>query len=173
MSKSLIVGFSKPKSFKLHAWLIEKIDGKSNFDHAYLRFYLDTIDRELVYQSIAIGVQIISQNEFKNQSNSVEEYELNISEEQYISLLQFCIDNAGKAYSVFGVIGEGLVKLCSKIGWNIKNPFDSREKTYFCSELIAQCLNHINPLQFNLNADNISPNDLNVILKQLNLKRIL
>jgi hypothetical protein len=173
MNKCLIIGFSKPSSFKIHAWLIEKLDG-STFDHAYLRFYLNhNVNREIVFQSIDVGVQLVSQNEFSSKSTPVIEYQLDISEEQYTSLLQFCIDNAGKSYSLWGVIGEGLVKLFSKFGWGIKNPFDSRDKTYFCSELVAQCLNYINPSKFNLNADNISPNDLNKLLTSLNMKRVL
>lgn len=172
MNKSIIIGFSKPIGFKLHAWIIMKLD-KAPFDHAYLKFNLDNINRELVYQSIDVGVQLVSQNQFATQSIPIEEYQLDVSYSQFISMFQFCIDNAGKMYSIWGVIGEGLVKIASKIGLNIKNPFNSNNKTYFCSELVAQCLDQIDPVQFNLNADNISPGDLNILLQKLNIKRIL
>jgi hypothetical protein len=172
MSKSVIIGFSKPNNFTLHGWLIEKIDG-SQFDHAYLRFQLDGINRNVVCQSIDVGVQLVSEAQFATKSTPVEEYQLNITEAQFISMFQFCLDNTGKMYSLWGVIGEGIVRLVAKFGKTISNPFDSNEKTYFCSELVAQCLDNIDPSQFNLNANNISPDQLCSLLQQLKIQRIL
>jgi hypothetical protein len=168
----MIIGFSRPVKKSFHGWLIEKIDD-STFDHAYLRFTLNKFQRDIVCQSIDVGVQLVSQTEFLSKSTPVEEYELIISDDQFISMVQFCIDNAGKEYSLWGVIGEGFVKLAAKINWKIKNPFDSKDKSYFFSELVTQCLDTIDPKDFNLNADNISPMDLNTIIKSMNLKRVL
>jgi hypothetical protein len=169
---SLVVGFSKPNKFTLHGWLIEKIDG-SQFDHAYLRFKLDKINRNIICQSIDVGVQLVSEAQFATKSTPVQEYQLDLTDEQFISMFQFCIDNAGKMYSLLGVIGEGIVRIAGKFGKTISNPFDSNEKTYFCSELVAQCLDDIDPSQFNLNANNISPDQLCSLLQQLNIQRIL
>jgi hypothetical protein len=169
---SITIGFSKPNKFTLHGWLIEKIDG-SQFDHAYLRFELDKFNRNVVCQSIDVGVQIVSEAQFATKSTPVQEYQLTVTDEQFVSMFQFCIDNAGKSYSILGVIGEGIVRISAKFGKTITNPFNSDEKTYFCSELVTQCLDTIDPSQFNLNANNISPDQLCTLLQQLNVPRTL
>lgn len=170
--KSLIIGFSKPKKLSLHGWIIEKIDG-TLFDHAYIKFNLDKIQRDIVFQSIAIGVQLVSKSHFEGLCKPVEEYELDITEDQFISMFQFCIDKAGKPYGLLDVIGLGISKLLYKIGIKKSNPFYEGDANYFCSQIVMQCLNIIDPIRFNLNADNTSPSDLNNLLKQLNITRIL
>lgn len=168
---NLIIGFSKPVKKSFHGWLIEKIDD-APFDHAYLRFTLDKIERDIVFQSIAVGVQLISIAEFQNKCSPVEEYELDLSEDQFITMFQFCIDNSGKPYGILNVIGLGFSKILCKLGIKKVNPFD-RSGNYFCSQVVTQCLDNIDSAQFNLNADNTSPSDLRNLLKQLKIKQVL
>jgi hypothetical protein len=169
---NLIIGFSHPRKFSLHGWIIEKVDGVP-YDHAYLRFNLDKVQRNIVFQSIAVGVQLVSESEFEGLCTPLEEYQLYITEAQFISMFQFCIDKAGKPYGLLDVIGLGIAKILNKIGIRKSNPFYEGDANYFCSQIIAQCLDNIDPSQFNINADNTSPSDLNSLLKQLNIKRIL
>lgn len=170
---NIIVGFSKPVKFTLHGWLIMKID-EAPFDHAYIRVKLDKLQREIVFQSIAIGIQIVSVTEFETLSQPIEEYELDVSEEQFISLLQFCIDNSGKSYGLLAVIGLGIAKLLGKIGIKINNPFgEGKTSSEFCSEVITSALDNIDPKDFNLDPDNVSPEDLCILLQKLNMKRVL
>lgn len=168
----IVIGFSKPIKKSFHGWLIEKIDN-STFDHAYLRFTLDKFKRDVVFQSIAVGVQLVSVPEFEGKCLPVEEYELDLTEDQFIKMFQFCIDNAGKPYGLLDVLGLGISKLLCKLGIKKKNPFFEGDANYFCSQIVIQCLDSIDPKDFNFNADNISPKDLNTIVKSLNLKRIL
>lgn len=169
---NIIIGFSKPKKFSLHGLIIEKIDN-SQFDHAYIRFNLDQIERNIVFQSIAIGVQLVSESEFEERCTPVEEYQLQISEQQFIIMLQFCFDKAGKPYGILDVLGLGIAKILYKLGLKEKNPFFEGDSTYFCSQLVAQCLDAIDPSDFQLNADNISPEDLRNLLQQLKIKQVL
>lgn len=169
---NIIIGFSKPKKFSLHGFIIEKIDN-SQFDHTYLRFNLDQIERNVVFQSIAVGVQLVSESEFEGLCTPVEEYQLQISEQQFLTMLQFCFDKAGKPYGLLDVVGLGISKILYKLGLKKKNPFFEGDATYFCSQLVAQCLDNIDPTDFQLDADDISPGDLRNLLQQLKIKQIL
>lgn len=170
--KSIIVGFSHPAKFSLHAWIIEKIDG-APFDHAYLRFHSDNLDRDIIYQSNWRGVEFIGAILWSTTTTPVQEFSLQISDDNYTKMMQFCVDNAGIGYSYLGVIGEGIRQIAGKLGWVINNPFNQTQTGEFCSEIVTRCLNVANPAQFNLNADNMSPKNLNDILAKLKIPEFL
>ena len=170
--KNIIVGFSRPRKFSIHGWIIEKID-QAPFDHAYIRFNLDEVERNIVFQSIAVGVQLVSEYEFNGLCFPVEEYELEISESQFLTFLQFCFDKCGKPYGLLDVIGMGISKFLCKLGIKKRNPFYEGDANYFCSQIIAQCLDDIDPTDFKLDADNTSPMDLRNLLQQLKIKQTL
>jgi len=165
--KKIIIGFSKPKSFKLHAWLIMKID-KADYDHAYIKFHSDTYKRDIIYQAIGKGVEFKGLALFEETTQPVEEYELDIEDNDYIELMKFCIDNAGISYGFLSTLGVGISKL-----FKIKNPFSDGLKTEFCDEIVFRCLNKVDPKDFCEDPENISPKDVNNIIQELNIKRIL
>lgn len=168
----IIVGFSKPVKFKLHAWIIEKIDG-AKFDHAYLRLNSASLNRDIIYQATSKGVEFVGSALWLKGTKPVEEYELDVSAADYKTLIQFCIDNAGTPYGFLGVIGAGLVDIAARFGKTIKNPFNDGMASEFCSEITDRCLATVDPAQFSLDPDNITPNDLNILLKKLGLVRTL
>lgn len=176
--KTIVIGFSKPKDFKLYAYLIMKIDG-GLFDHAYLKFHSDSLNRDIVYQAVGKGVQFVGKILFETKNISVEEYEIQVSDDKYTEMMQFCIDNAGMPYGFVQVLSLGIKKLLSKLNIKINNNPNqviSSEiglKTEFCSEIVTRCLNKVDPKDFDLNAESITPKDLNSILKSLNIKQIL
>lgn len=166
--KSIIIGFSHPKSFSLHAWIIEKLDS-APFDHAYLRFNSATLNRDIIYQSNWRGVEFIGAILWSTTTTPVQEFSIQVSDDNYTKMMQFCIDNAGISYSYLGVLGEGIRELAAKFGWNINNPFNQSQTAEFCSQITTNCLNIVDPAQFNLNADNISPKNLYNIMLQLKI----
>lgn len=166
--KSIVIGFSRPTKFSVHSWIIQKID-KASFDHAYLKFHSDTLSRDIIYQSNWRGVEFIGTGLWLTTTMPIEEYSIAVDDNQYMSMMQFCVDNAGISYNYLGVIGAGLVKL----GLCKTNPFNSGLKTEFCSEIVARCLNVVDPAQFQLDAANITPSDLNQLFKKLNVARTL
>lgn len=170
--KSITIGFSKPKTFKLHAWLIMKIDNAS-FDHAYLKFHSDNLNRDIIYQAVGKGVQFIGNSLFILNSEPISEFQLEVDDEKYISLMQFCLDNAGISYGFWQVLALGIVRILSKINININNSLQDKLKTEFCSEIVYRCLDKIDPEDFNLNAESVTPKDLFNLLKELNTKQIL
>lgn len=162
----ITIGFSKPKSFKIHAWLIMKIDN-SSFDHAYLKFHSINLNRDIIYQAIGKGVEFIGSTLFDVNSQPIEEYSLDVEDDNYLKLMQFCVDNAGISYGFLQVIGAGIVKIMSKFGKTIENPFYDGTDTEFCSEVVARCLDTVDPKQFNLKAENITPKDLNELVRSV------
>jgi hypothetical protein len=165
---SIVIGFSHPIKFSLHAWIIEKIDA-APFDHAYLKFHSTSLNRDIIYQSNWRGVEFIGSTLWQTTTVPVEEYTIAVSDDEYTSMMQFCVDNCGISYGYLGTLGAGLVKL----GWCKTNPFNVGLKSEFCSEIVARCLNVVDPAQFQLDPANITPNDLNQLLKKLNIIRIL
>lgn len=166
------IGFSKPAKPTLHGNLIMFIDN-CEFDHAYIRYHSNSLDRDIIYQSIWKGVEFVGNSVFRSLATPVEEYELDITDFQYKSLMQFCIDNSGKSYDLLGVLGLGLSKILKKIHININNPVSNGTNLEFCSEIIARCLNQVDSKDFSLDAENVSPKDLNIIVKSLGLKRLI
>lgn len=162
--KTIVVGFSKPRTFKLHAWVIEKVDG-APFDHAYLRFHSESLNRDIIYQSTQKGVEFMGLTLWSQNTAPVFEFPIQVEDANYTSMMQFCVDNCGIDYGLLGVLGAGLVKLASKLRITISNPFDNGLKSEFCSEVVARCLNTVDPAKFNLDAANITPNDLYKIIR--------
>lgn len=169
--KMVIIGFSKPKKFKLHAALIMLLD-KANFDHAYLRFRSENLERDIIYQAIGKGVEFRGKTLFEHTTDIVEEYKLNVEDEKYKKLMQFCIDNAGIPYGFLQILGACIVKFFAKIGKQIKNPFDNGLNSEFCSEIAARCLNLIEGEEIIKDVESISPKDLQTLLKERGAERI-
>jgi hypothetical protein len=171
---TITIGFSKPNSFKLHAWIIEKIDG-ARFDHAYLKFHSASLNRDIIYQAVGKGVEFVGSALWLSTTQPVEEYQFTLDDATYTSMMQFCVDNAGVSYGFLGVLGAGMVDIAGKFGKQINNPFVKKGtlSTEFCSEIIARVLGIADPSQFNLNAANVTPNTLNKLIKSLNIPRTL
>src|ERR1700677_2160097 len=110
---NIIIGFSHPKKFSVHGELIEKIDN-APFDHAYLKFYSIQLNRTIIYQSNWRGVAFIGESLFLSSTSPVYEFEVEIIDEKFISLMQFCVDNVGIPYGLFKVLLLGMAEILSK-----------------------------------------------------------
>lgn len=153
---SVTIGFSKPKRWALHAWIIEWVD-RAPFDHAYLKLYSSTFNRNIIYQATAKGVEFISTAVWAKECVVVEEYQIEIDEVEAIKLAQYCIDNAGISYGLMASIGAGLVEICSRLGIVIDNPFYDGPDSAFCSEIVARCLGVVG---YQFDSKQITPREL-------------
>jgi len=169
---NLVIGFSHPKKFSLHGELIEKIDN-APFDHTYIKFYSQELDRTIIYQSNWRGVGFIGEPLFLSTTQPIYEFQLEIDDQKFISLKQYYVDNVGIPYSLLGVLLLGIDEILSKFKININNLLRDKLSSAFCSEIVYRCLNEIDPEDFNLNPATISPKDLYNLLKKLNIKQIL
>lgn len=171
--KQVIIGFSRPKEFKVLAKLI-MLNEKTNYSHAYIKFNALSFDRSLIYQASGKQVNFEGSVHFNTHAILVEEYEISIEDDLYKRLMQFCIDNAGIPYGLKATIGLVWVKINKLFGKKIDNPFNDGDASLFCSELAYNCLKLINESSDTDIGEDISPKDLNDLIKNnQNIKRIL
>ena len=137
--KNIVVGFSKPKKWKPFAWLIMK--GYSiPYDHVYLKFHSDSYDRDIIYQASKTMINFMGTEVFESENYIYREFSISLSEENYKTLMQFAIDNAGKPYSFREAIGLGIARICSFFGKKIENPLKRGNREYVCSVIAAYVL---------------------------------
>lgn len=161
------VGFSRHKGFAPLSWLIMLIE-RTNFSHAYIKIYSESLNRSLIYQANNSGVWFIGEPSFLNKNIEVETYEFEISSTQKTKLLQFCVDNSGKSYGRLQLIGMSIVKLIKFLfNKDIRNPFSNGSTLYVCSELVLKALEEITNLNVQ-KQDNIGIFDLEKLVKSLN-----
>lgn len=160
----LIIGFSKPKKFKLFSWIIRKIQ-KTPFSHVYIRFYSSKYERWLVYQASATSVNFIEFKRFSDINEIIKEFEIPASETAKNNVVQKAIDLVGAPYGVKQVIGIGIVELLKDFNIHIENPL-AENNAWVCSEVVAEVLKELNmDLQIDLNK--VTPKDIFLFLESL------
>ncbi len=160
-TKSIIIGFSTPRKWHVLPALIKFLE-KTDFSHVYIKLKSESIDRELIYQ--ASGLQVNFQNiaSFNEKSKVIKEFEIELSEEAYIKVMQYMVDNVGKPYSIRQLLGMGIRKIASYLGCVISNPFKNAHDAFICSEIAADILGLAKNEAYN--SENVSPNDLYKVL---------
>ena len=154
--KKIRIGFSVGHT--LLSKLICTLD-KSPFSHTFFLFHSDNLDRDIIYQSNLLGVNFINLGNFLTHSTVLSQVEIELSEETYTKVMQFCIDKTGTMYDFKGLLGKGLVRL----GIVARNPWDDKLKSVDCSELVNAILNEAG-IQTGLAPDDISPKRIYQVL---------
>ena len=127
----LIIGASR--NCKIGSKLIQWWMG-TNYSHVYAKWHLSIQDRDVIYQASHGMVHFIEYDNFKKGNSIVEEFELQISDEQFRKFSIKCIDLAGQLYSKLELLQ---IFLCDITNNNIK----CSDKTgYICSELMCELL---------------------------------
>lgn len=157
--KELIVGFSKPKSFSLSAWFI-MAGYNIPYDHVYVKIDLEDYDRTIVYQASSTMVNFMSLELFNDSVTIVDEFTVQISDENYQKLIQFALDNAGKPYGFVECVGLLIVRIFELFGKKIQNPLGSGQSTYVCSKLAGFILEQYAGASIPDDIDNITPKDV-------------
>lgn len=132
--RTIRIGFSSPTSWKPFAELIKLVYGIP-YDHVYIRIHSESIHRDLIYQASGIQVNFMSPQVFDSSNKTQAMFETELSDESYVRMLQFAVDQAGKSYGVKEAIGLGIVRIAELFGRKISNPFRDGGKTWVCSEL--------------------------------------
>lgn len=158
--KTIAIGFSKPKNmlFPVISWGI-RLYMRTPYSHAYMKFHSDSLDRDIVYESVGHGVRFVGSKFWNKHAESVCEYQVQITDESYKRLMQFCIDNAGKEYSVWqnvGVVAADILNLKT-------NPFSTGIEETNCAEEVCRALETVG-YKFDKPLDLITPRDLCEIL---------
>ena len=169
--RRIIVGFSRPKKFGIFAKLIMWVD-KIPYSHVYIKWHWNGIGRDIIYQASKFAVNFESNITFDGHALSVEEYEVDISDDCHKKMMQFCMDNANKPYGFKEILGFAWVKIVAKFGKKIRNPFPSNGSSFVCSTLGAEILQITDILDDSVVSEDIDPKDLNGMVKSLNLNRV-
>lgn len=167
---TIIIGFSRPKKWHLLSTLIMKVE-KTDYSHAYIRIHSEKYDRDLIYQASGLAVNFMNIEMFNNHNNVIHEFEIEVSDETYLDIMRFAIDNVGIPYGSKELIGFGLIKLAALFNKKISNPFSNGTKTSVCSELVARILNDFVKLDTG-NPDDVDPAVLYEKISQFSAKKI-
>lgn len=131
--RTVTIGWSKSKKrFAIGSRLICWYMG-TPYSHVYMKFEAKTFERTLVYEAIGKGVRFVGFNNWNKDHQEVDSKEIQISDENYKKIMQFCIDNSGAEYGFMQNIGILLANLCK----SHRNEFTSGEN---CSEAIGEIL---------------------------------
>lgn len=164
---TLIIGFSKSKKkFAIYSWLICWVEG-TPFSHAYIRWYSNALQRDIIYQASGTMVNFCGRKVFDEHHRVVEEFQIEVSPEAKQKVVQFAIDNAGVPYGTKAALGIGLVRFMKLFGKTITNPFRDGKTTYVCSELVADILIEALGQKLDQGIDDIGPKTLYEYAKKL------
>ena len=163
--KTIYIGFSKPKRWKPFAQLIMFAYGIS-YDHVYVRFYSEAYDRNIIYQASKSIVNFMGNDVFKSENIIINEFEINISDESDLKLMQFMIDNSGKPYSLKEIVGLAYVKINRFFNRKIENPFKTSTESYVCSTIASYILQNYTDIKNLIDYEDMSPEDVYNLLSK-------
>lgn len=110
---------------------------RTNYSHIYVRWYLSSQEREIVYQASHGMVHFCSLENFTKDNTVVKEFILEITDEQFKKFSQKSIDLAGEKYSKLELLQIFLTDLSyGKLSFKDQNG-------YICSELVCELLEDI------------------------------
>lgn len=154
----LTFGFSKSKSFwKIGSQIIREIE-KRDYSHAYIRYYSDEKQCEMVAQASHGYVHEISYENFKIDNIVVKEYCLEVTPSQFKLVMSFIGEKLGSIYSKMQIL---LIAVKKILLFEIKQY--NKDKYFICSEFAAMvCI--ILEIKVPQNLDYCTPSDLDTLL---------
>ena len=161
--KQISINFtSSKKLLPIGCWLI-KAYMNTSYSHVALE-YTTSRNKSLVYEAVGVGVRFISKELWLQIAEIKESYILNMSEDQYNKVMDYCIDHAGIRYGYLQNLGIVLADL-----FNLKkNPFNGKEEV--CSQMLGEVLLELG-FVFNKSTELLTPKDIELALKMNNLFR--
>ena len=179
MDRNVVVGFSKPKNRTpiigyLFSWGIRLLEG-TGYSHVYVRWYVPKLDVNVVYEASGTQVKMINKERvFDHYAEAVEEYSVELSEEEYGRLLGFCLRNAGVSYGGKAAVGVLWPKIGKRLGKKWKNPFRDGDYSWFCNEMIGTMLKESKEIDIEIDLESTGPKTLRNFMTQWSgAKRIL
>ncbi len=149
--KTLTIGFSYPRKFKIGAWLIKKWINKP-YSHVYMR-YTDDQGRDLIFHAAHGLVHLINFDNFFAENSLVREYKIEATEEQYQQFRDYYYSKLGLPYSYKAILLMPLYDL----GILKKVEDDSG---YICSESAGEVLSSIFNTKFKKEKNLLRPDDI-------------
>lgn len=162
--EKIIIGFSKSRNpLKIGSQIIRSVE-KRDFSHAYVKFTEPITSKVLIAQASHGYVNMTAPDIFEEHNIIVEEYEVSLSDEQFIEILKFVYENLGKDYSVFQLVLIGIKKIL-----HIElTEYENRDEAYICSEFAARLL-QLAGKEMPKDLDFVTPSDLRTIITSNNI----
>jgi hypothetical protein len=129
--RKIIIGCSRNSLIgsKIIQWWIG-----ANYSHVYTKWYLSDQNREIVYHAAHGLVHFRAAKHFNNDNIVVEEFEIELTCEQFSKFSTKCIDLAGEEYSKLQLLHIFLVGVTN-------GKFKTKDQPgYICSELMCELL---------------------------------
>lgn len=157
----IVIGFSKPAKFRIISWFIRKAE-HTKFSHTYVKLYDYRINRWMVYEASGMITHCSTESTFKTKNKIVKEFTIGCASETEREVLTDASDSLNLPYGMKQLIGIGLVRLCSSVGWKIRNPFADGRATYVCSEYVGKFMKKLGYEVKDL--DELTPKDIYEVL---------
>ena len=154
----IIIGFSRADSnLKLGSTAIQLAE-KRNFGHAYIRYYSNEKQCDIVAQASHGFVNEMNFDIFKETNIVVKEYTLECNEEHFKKVLKFIGSKLGTKYSQMQIILIGIKKV---LRFEVKQY--NKDKYFICSEFAAVICNILD-IEVPEELDYFTPSDLDTLL---------
>ena len=136
--KTIRVGFSTHAG--AFSWLIRTVTA-SKVSHTYLRIPVPEYNTDMIFQASGLTVNYCADKVFSLKNQVIEEYDVDISDEQYEIGEKFRVTESGKPYSI-RQIGGFLTVLAARqfLDKKISNPASNGNHSYVCVEVVAVCI---------------------------------
>lgn len=157
--KKIIIGFSRPNTFKLFAWTIMKGYG-TPYSHVYVKIHSSKYERDLYYQASGLAVNFMSQIYFKEHNEVVKEFEVEIADDQLNELMKFAIDTCGAPYGIKQVFWMAYIRIGEILGKKWSAPDSDKTHTFVCSELASYILEKFAGITLPRLPDDMTPLDV-------------
>ena len=134
--RKITIGFSKPSHFRIGAALIRIVE-QTEFSHTYVKIG-DDIWQESLPKFNKVGVL-----DFQKDHIIVCAYILNVTDEQYDKITEFCeyCLRLRIPYGTTQIVGMAIVRMINQLfHCKFKNPFADGPKTMVCSEFVGEVL---------------------------------
>lgn len=155
--KTVTFGFSKSKKPLAIGSLAIRWYMGTPYSHVYMKFRSDSLERTLIYEAVGAGVRFIGADRWSQHAEEIESITIEICDQSYKKLMQWCVDNSGIDYGFgqnFGIIIANIFNLKANPLKNGKN----------CSEAIGEVL-VLEGYTFDKELNLLTPKDINIALK--------
>lgn len=126
------------KSFPIMSWIIRFFEGTDG-SHALIYWHRKS-GKKIAYQSTGHGVNFCGTHMLEANHEILHTAKFKVTDEGYDALLDFCIDNSDKPYSVKSIIGLAMMRACSYFNIIISNPFKDGDYSQVCVETYVRSL---------------------------------
>ena len=159
LNKNITFIFSKPinNRFPIFSWLIRLFEN-TKYSHVSMHFYSESLDRTIIYEAAGAETRFIGRNMWEKHCQPLFKFKIEITNDQYVKLMQHCIDTSGMKYGLKLAFGMVLAKVFSLK----KNPFSDLNKKV-CSTAIGELLVDLD-YKIDKNLELLTPEDIFNIL---------